>query len=139
VLRSLPFLLTTLLVSLSGCVERELVIETSEPAEVFVDGERIGTSTAEAPARLPFDDYGTRQVTARAPGFVPEQRAVELSVPWYQVFPLGFFSDVLWPGTIRDEHRVLLTLTRRGEPRPADEIAREAQAFAADPESEPHE
>ena len=131
-------LLASLLVSLTGCVERELVIETSEPAEVFVDGERIGTTTAEAPARLAFDDYGTRQVTARAPGFVPEQRAFELAVPWYQVFPLGFFSDVLWPGTIHDEHRLLLTLTRRGEPRPADAIAREAKAFA-EPESETHE
>lgn len=122
----------------SGCVERELVIETSEPAEVFVDGERVGTSTAEAPARLSFDDYGTRQVTARASGFVPARKAVELSVPWYQVFPLGFFSDVLWPGTIHDEHRVHLTLTRRGEPRPAEDVAREAKAFA-EPESETHE
>lgn len=127
-----------LLLASAGCVERELIVETSEPAEVFVDGERIGTSSAEAPARLAFDDYGTRQVTARASGFVPAREAVELEVPWYQVFPLGFFSDVLWPGTIRDEHRVRLTLTRRGEPRPADAIAREAKAFA-EPESETNE
>jgi hypothetical protein len=128
----------SLVALLTGCVERELVIETSEPAEVFVDGERIGISTADAPARIAFDDYGTRRVTARAAGFVPAQRAVELAVPWYQVFPLGFFSDVLWPGTIHDEHRVRLTLTRRGEPRPADTVAREAKAFA-EPESETHE
>lgn len=119
-----------------GCVERELVVETSEPAEVFVDGERIGTSSAEAPVRLAFEDYGTRQVTARAPGFTPARSAFELEVPWYQVFPIGFFSDVLWPGTIRDEHLLRLTLTRRGEPRPANEIASEAKAFAEDSRSD---
>ncbi|MBL4845773.1 MAG: hypothetical protein JKY65_09620 [Planctomycetes bacterium] len=124
------FLLLLLLPLAPACVEREFVIETSEPAEVFVDGDWVGSTSPQAPVRVAFDDYGTRQVTARAPGFLPSRRAVELDVPWYQVFPLGLFSDVLWPGTIRDVHSVRITLERRGEPRPASEVAREARSFA---------
>ena len=128
---STRLLLLLLLLPLApACVERELVIETSEPAEVFVDGDLIGTTTLELPIRLAFEDYGTRQVTARAEGFLPARKAVELEVPWYQIIPLGLFSDVLWPGTIRDEHRVRIMLTRRGEPRAASEVASEARAFA---------
>jgi hypothetical protein len=126
--RLLPLLLLVLLAP--ACVDRELVIETSEPAEVFVDGDSIGHTTPETPARLPFDDYGTRCVTARAPGFLPARQAFELEVPWYQVFPLGLVSDVLWPGTIRDEHLLRITLERRGEPRPASEVADEAKALS---------
>ena len=125
------FALLLLLLALApACVERELVIETDPPAEVFVDGDYVAATTSGSLVRVAFDDYGTRQVTARAQGYLPTRQAVELDVPWYQVFPLGLFSDVLWPGTIRDEHRVLIKLERRAEPRPASEVATEAKAFA---------
>jgi hypothetical protein len=116
---------------LLGCVERELVVE-SEPVgtEIYVDGTLAGVTSHSAPVRVGFDFYGTRRVTARCSGYLPIRRDVELCVPWYQVFPLGFFSDVLWPGTIHDEHRVRLRLRRRPEPGPAKDVVKEAQDFA---------
>ncbi|HBP22047.1 MAG TPA: hypothetical protein DEA08_30220 [Planctomycetes bacterium] len=122
--------LITLLLLASGCVERELVV-ASEPegTEVFVDGVLAGTTAKGQPVRVPFDFYGTRQVTGRCAGYRPVRRDVELCVPWYQVIPLGLVTDLLWPGTIRDEHHVTLRLERRGEAPPAAEVAEQAQDF----------
>lgn len=122
--------LISLLLLASGCVERELVV-ASEPegTEVFVDGVLVGTTAEGAPVRVPFDFYGTRQVTGRRAGYRPIRRDVELCVPWYQVIPLGLVTDLLWPGTIRDEHHVTLRLKRRAEAPPAAEVVEQAQDF----------
>ncbi|MGE0707054.1 MAG: PEGA domain-containing protein [Planctomycetota bacterium] len=127
-MRALALLVTALV--LAGCVERELVIESDpDGVEVFVDGTLAGVTSGGAPVKVPFDFYGTRQVVARRAGYRPFRRNVELCVPWWQVFPLGLFSDVLWPGTIRDEHRVRVRLERRPPPPPAEEEVERAEAL----------
>jgi hypothetical protein len=103
-------------------------------AEIFLDGHLEGRADADGRLEIPFDNYGTRTLVARAPGYVPTRQSVELEVPWYQVFPLGLFSDLLWPGTIRDDHSVDVTLVRRGKPRPAAELEAEASQFRIDQE-----
>lgn len=115
---------------LCGCVERELVIESEPAAEIYLDGEAQGQAEPGKPLRIPFDDYGTREVVARAPGHLPRREAVELSVPWYQIFPIGFVADVLWPGTIHDEHPFSLRLDVRPTPTDAAGVAERAEAFA---------
>jgi len=111
-----------------ACVERELVVQT-EPsgARVYVDGVDRGVSTPDG-LRIPFEYYGTREVVVRLAGHEPARRFVELEAPWWQTFPIGLAPDVLWPGTIRDEHPVSLALTRREEPPPASELEARARA-----------
>ncbi len=88
----LPAALALLLLSLTGCVERALLIR-SEPAgaRVFVDGASLG----ETPLRMPFDFYGTREVMVRweptelgETSYAPVTEQVELNAPWYQYFPI---------------------------------------------------
>ena len=107
-----------------------MVIESDPPAEIFVDGEASGRAGPGAPLRVRFDDYGTREVVARAPGHLPQRQAVELSLPWYQVFPFGFLADVLWPGTIHDDHPVSFRLEPRPAPSGAASVASRAETFA---------
>jgi len=84
-------------------MRRELVI-TSEPegAEVRVDGEPTGRT----PLRLPFDHYGTRRFTFYLDGYVTDSQVVEVSPPWYDVFPLDIVSEILLPFGWRDRHEI---------------------------------
>ncbi|MGA1203195.1 MAG: PEGA domain-containing protein [Planctomycetota bacterium] len=110
----LPAALALLLLSLTGCVERALLIR-SEPAgaRVFVDGASLG----ETPLRMPFDFYGTREVMVRweptelgETSYAPVTEQVELNAPWYQYFPIDLLAEFVWPGTIVDEHLFECTL-----------------------------
>src|SRR5688500_18698661 len=106
----------------SGCVERQLVIETQPPgAEVFVDGREAGRTGEGLPLAVSFDSYGTRTIEARKRGFVPVRREVTLDPPWWQWPVIDIFTDLLWPGTITDERHVRLEL----EPRTGIEDAAE--------------
>lgn len=102
------------LVFLSGCVERLLLVR-SDPsgARVFVDAHDMGVT----PVEVPFEHYGTREVLLRKsgedsdePGHESVVQLVELKAPWYQWFPFDIFSELLWPGTIRDVHEVMIPM-----------------------------
>lgn len=121
----------------AGCVERELVIPT-EPAgaEVFLDGREVGRTAEGAPVRVPFDEYGVRVVVARKPGFVPARRRVVLDPPWWQVPPFDLVTEVLWPGTVRDERTLEpLVLAPRGAPEDPAAVEARARGFAAHEEA----
>ena len=108
--RFIPLLLLILLAPLlSGCVERSLLIRTDpQGARVFLNGQDKGVT----PAKIPFDFYGTWDLQIRmeenelrgSRSLKPIREKVRLSRPWHQVFPLDFFSEILWPGTISVEH-----------------------------------
>jgi len=104
----------------AGCVERKLLIR-SEPsgAPVSIDERQVGST----PVEYEFSHYGTRRVRVGpvrdekdAVVFAAREQMVKITPPTSQKFPLGFFWEVLWPGTVVDEHAVTVTL----EP-PADE------------------
>ena len=118
---------------LSGCVERKLLVRVDPPgAVVYLDGRFEGPTDAEGELEVPFDFYGTRTLVLRHPGHAPLETTVELSPPWWQLFPLDLFTDVLWPGTIEDTHQTeRLVLKRRPGPRPADAVQGDAEAFRA--------
>ena len=108
--RRIPLLLLAIsTILLPGCVERSLLIRT-EPAgaRVFLNGQDKGIT----PAKIPFDFYGTWDLQIRmeenelrgSRSLKPIREKVRLSRPWHQVFPLDFFSEILWPGTISVEH-----------------------------------
>ena len=116
-----------MLVLVSGCVERILTIQ-AEPADavVYLDGRVLGP----APAEDAFDFYGTRVIEVRAPGYRPARRTVVLDPPWYQFPPIDLFADLLWPGTIRDEHVERVVLTPRAAPRSVAQLEAASARFA---------
>ena len=90
-----------------GCVRRRMTIRSNPPgASVYVDKQLIGTT----PTATAFTYYGTREIEVVADGFRTERVLRTISPPWYQVPPLDFFSETLWPGELRDERIIDITL-----------------------------
>ena len=91
------------LCTLTGCVERWLLIRSDPPgARVFLDGQALGVT----PARVSFDHYGTREVYLRHEGYGSLAEDVHVHAPWYQWFPMDLLAEYLWPGTIVDEREL---------------------------------
>ncbi|MGQ0614238.1 MAG: PEGA domain-containing protein [Planctomycetaceae bacterium] len=111
-----------LLLATTACVERRLHIRTEpEGARILVNGRDVGRS----PVAWRFDHYGTVLVEAELEGYEPAQRTVALRTPWYQRPVLDFFSELVLPARIRDDHAVVFPLARR---RPVTEADRPAIA-----------
>lgn len=86
-----------------GCVRRRLTVRTQPAgAAVYVDKQYIGTS----PTATPVTYYGTREVEVVKDGFRTERVLRTFNPPWYQLPPLDFVSETLWPKEIRDERIV---------------------------------
>jgi hypothetical protein len=109
--------------SLAGCVERRYVITSDPPGAVVLrNGQPIGAT--------PVDDYfvyyGTYNFTLLKEGYETLQVEQEIPTPWYECFPLDFFSENLVPHPIQDVRRFHYTL----EPRQAvrtDQLLNDAQ------------
>jgi hypothetical protein len=99
-----------LLILLNGCVERRLFVKTEPPgAFVRINSRDVGP----APVEWSFDHYGTIQVEVELKGHDPQEVVHKLRKPWYQQPVLDFFTDVLWPGTIHDNHELKLKMESR--------------------------
>ncbi len=117
-----------------GCVERRLLLR-SEPAglEVSVNGVPAGTT----PVEVPFTWYGTVRVETRPAdadgnGWPEVHRLVtgaDLAVPWYERFPLDFFSENLLPFTVTDRHEVTLRPRVDEEPATDEDLRRSMDAM----------
>ncbi|NUO07876.1 MAG: PEGA domain-containing protein [Candidatus Brocadia sp.] len=93
--------------SLCGCVLRSLTIDSEPPgALVYLDGEPIG----ETPVTTTFTYYGTRKITLEkldAEGRLLYERKIvyeKIKPPFYQILPLDFFSELVIPIKLKDEH-----------------------------------
>jgi len=107
----------------AGCVQREMVISTDPPgAIVLVDGTERGTT----PARVEFDYYGTHEIELRHPGYRTLTSVKKVSPPWYEVFPLDVFSELLLPVKLVDRHEFSYRLTRYTGTEP-DKLLRRAK------------
>jgi len=105
----------------TGCVRRTLTIKTEpQGAVVFLNDEEIGAT----PVSTDFTWYGDYSVIIRKDGFKTVNTNVVLSAPWYQVVPIDFFFDVLWPKQIHDERSAQFTLTPFSPPDPSDVVMR---------------
>ncbi len=90
----------------SGCVTRSITVKT-EPSNalVYIDNELIG----ESPVTMPFTFYGTRKIMIERKdedGALTHERTIafeKIKAPTYQIFPLDFFSELLWPFKIKDD------------------------------------
>lgn len=103
--------LVLLLASLpAGCVRRRLTVRTNPPgALVYVDHQLIGPS----PASTPFVYYGTRHIEVVGDGYRTEKVLRTFTPKWYQVPPLDFFSETLWPWELRDQRVVDITMVQQ--------------------------
>jgi len=119
----LPVLLAIGVVAGSGCVQRRMTIRSSPPgALVYVDDYQVGTT----PVSTDFVYYGTRKIRLVKDGFETLTVRQPLPVPWYEVFPLDFVSENLWPWEIRDE-RVIDLAMAPAESQPAELVVARAQ------------
>jgi hypothetical protein len=87
---------------LTGCVEQRYVVTTDPPgAAVLRNGHLLGQS--------PVDDhfvyYGTYHFTMILDGYETLQVDQNIPAPWYEYFPLDFFSENVIPWKIRDVRR----------------------------------
>jgi hypothetical protein len=87
---------------LAGCVEQRYVVTTDPPgAVVFRNGQPLGQS--------PVDDhfvyYGSYHFSIVLDGYETLQVDQDITTPWYEYFPLDFFSENVIPWIIRDVRR----------------------------------
>ena len=83
-----------------GCVRRTLTIETAPSgALVYLNDEELGRS----PVTTDFLWYGDYDVIIRKEGHRTLGTHARISTPWYQVWPIDFFAEVLYAGKIHDE------------------------------------
>jgi hypothetical protein len=99
--RNILLLLLAISVSLEfGCVRRRLTIRSNPPgALVFVDDQEIGRT----PVSTSFVYYGTRKFRIMKDGFETITVNQPFQAPWYQIPPLDFVSENLYPREVRDE------------------------------------
>ncbi|MBN1972676.1 MAG: PEGA domain-containing protein [Sedimentisphaerales bacterium] len=96
----------------SGCVERELTINTSpQGAMVALNDEQIGQS----PVTVSFNWYGDYYVRLNKDGYETLNTHQMLKGPWYDHFPFDFFAEVLWPARIVDSYEWTFELTEKKE------------------------
>lgn len=97
------FLLLVVFYCLVGCVRRRLTIRTNPPgAMVYVDRQPIG----QTPVSDNFTYYGTRHIEIVKDGYRTETFLRTFNPPWYQIPPLDFVTENLWPWEKRDERIV---------------------------------
>ena len=85
----------------AGCVRRTITITTEPPAAlVYLNDQEVGRSAV----TTDFLWYGNYDVIIRKEGYKTLKTHWEIKPPWYQVIPIDFVAEVLWPGHIHDEH-----------------------------------
>lgn len=90
-----------------GCVTRAINIETSPSnASVYIDDKYVG----ESPVSVPFTHYGTRKITIEKRDdegrliFKKKVSYEKIKPPIYEIFPLDFFSEIVLPLKMEDNH-----------------------------------
>jgi hypothetical protein len=92
-----------ILVSLSGCVQRRFIIRSQpEGAFVTIDKQPIGLT----PLSVPWTYNGTREFQLEKDGYRTIKVQQRFQPTWYETFPASFVTENFWPQEIRDE-RVL--------------------------------
>ena len=110
-------------ITFSGCVERQLTINTKpKGALVVLNDEEIGQS----PVTVSFEWYGDYEVRISKEGFETLKTHRELKGPWYDVFPFDFFAQILNPERIVDSYEWTFELAEKQQPT-REELIKNAQ------------
>ena len=114
-----------LLLLAAGCVMRTIYVRSQpDGAAVWLNGNYVGKT----PLKTKFYHYGTHLLILRKQGYESIKRFVKVSPPWYEVFPLDFFFEVLFPFVIEDTRKVEFTLKPAGNREPAGLLERAEKA-----------
>ncbi|MFC1737932.1 PEGA domain-containing protein [Planctomycetota bacterium] len=109
--------------TLAGCVERKLTINTRPPqATVILNDEEIGTS----PVTVSFQWYGDYNVRVSKAGYETLITHRELEPPLHDKFPFDFFAQILNPKRIVDEYEWTFELEPLKQPA-RDELIQSAE------------
>ncbi len=109
VIRSVHFLALIAVIVLvsAGCVTRTITVETNPSnASVYIDNKLVG----ESPVSVPFTYYGTRKIMIERRDDdekLTHERTTsfeKIKAPVYEIFPLDFVSELVWPRELKDEH-----------------------------------
>ncbi len=119
------FLLPVLFFGLNGCVERRLTILSDPPeALVWLNDEEIGRT----PVTVGFNWYGDYKIRIEKEGYKIVSTHKEIKRPLEDYFPLDFFTEVLWPGTIRRNIAWTFPLQPAANPTP-EQLLQQSDAF----------
>ena len=107
-LRTFLFLVLVAIIFVSaGCVTRTITVETNPSnALVYIDDRLVG----ESPVTIPFTYYGTRKIMIERRDDeekLTHERTTsfeKIKTPVYEIFPLDFVSELVWPRELKDEH-----------------------------------
>jgi hypothetical protein len=76
-------------VVLTGCVRRVMMVRSEpEGALVTIDRQTVG----QTPVAVPFTYYGTREIRLEKDGYETLEIKERMRPPWYEWFPLSFFT-----------------------------------------------
>ena len=88
---------------LTGCVERRMTIRTNVDnqggALAYVDGTEIGYT----PVSTGFTYYADREVRLIKDGYETVTLVQPIRAPWWDSLLVEFFTENLWPFTLRDD------------------------------------
>ncbi|UCG33196.1 MAG: PEGA domain-containing protein [Phycisphaerales bacterium] len=106
--RPIVLLIGLLSVTLAvGCVRRTMSFNTDpQGAIVHLNDVEIGRT----PVTVDFTWYGDYDVVYRKEGYTTLVTHHRVREPWYQLFPLDFFSEVLIPWEIHDHQEIPLAV-----------------------------
>jgi len=103
----------------AGCVTRTITVKTNPSnALVYIDNELEG----ESPISIPFIYYGTRKIMIEkrdGDGRLTHERLTayeKIKAPLYNTFPLDFFSEILLPLELEDDHVLSYDLVKLNPP-----------------------
>ena len=72
-----------------GCIRRVLMVRSEpEGALVTIDRQTVG----QTPVAVPITYYGTREIRLEKDGFETLETKERFRTPWYDMFPLSFFT-----------------------------------------------
>lgn len=88
---------------LPGCVRRRLTVRSDPPgAMVYIDDQQIGVT----PVATSYTYYGTRNFVLQKDGYETVEASRTFNAPFYEIPPLDFIAENLWPFELRDERVV---------------------------------
>lgn len=109
---------------LSGCVERQLTINTEpQGALIVLNDEEIGIS----PVMIEFNWYGDYKVRISKQGYETLDTHRKLDAPMHDNFPMDFFAE-LWPRRIVDKYEWSFKL-QSYQPMARDDLLEAAQVM----------
>jgi len=98
-MKTLPRLILTAAIALTGCVERRITFTSVPPgALVIVSDKEIGRT----PVTMPFTWYGDYDIIYRMDGYQTVKTHASIYPPWFEVPPIDLFSEIA-PWTYVDE------------------------------------